>query len=118
MNAKPIANTILKHGSSKQAASELVCAQSYLLDAALGEWVYALQVEDRIKIGYTNDLVQRVKTYRTYMGGAGTFIFVFHGSKETEGKIHDALSGLRIVGEWYYANRLIYEVLESYKNGI
>jgi hypothetical protein len=62
------------------------------------EWVYFLRFGDRIKIGYTADLRERLRSVPH-----DEVLHVEPGGRRDERRVHAAFVHLRIRGEWYEA---------------
>jgi hypothetical protein len=75
-----------------------------LADLIEGEaYVYFVQgVKTRlVKVGYTNDVVYRIKNHQVGSPDILECLGYVYGSYALEGEIHRALSPLRVHGEWF-----------------
>lgn len=57
---------------------------------------------DRIKIGFTTDLIKRLRTIQTSCPAPVRLIAVIRGDRETERWWHDELRPFRAHGEWFH----------------
>jgi hypothetical protein len=97
-----IANALLKYGTVKRAAKHILCSETFIYTSTKGEWVYFFILEDRMKIGYTANLIARAHSFRLHTGGAGEFGAIIHGSKLIEKKAQRDMEEYHIAGEWFY----------------
>jgi hypothetical protein len=67
------------------------------------ECVYIIEAVglDRIKVGFTSDLVKRLRTIQTSCPAPVLLIAVIRGGRETERDIHRTLRPYRAYGEWF-----------------
>lgn len=107
------ANALLEAETPKRAAKIMACAETYFYNLIAGEWVYFFALEDRIKIGYTSDLIQRSKQFRLHTGGAGKFLRIIAGNETSERKIHQELKSEQIKGEWFWLNNKVTSYMEA-----
>lgn len=66
-------------------------------------FIYFIQGEcgGPIKIGYTIDLAQRLKSLQTGYPDRLELLFAFPGNPEDEKKMHDYFKDFRLQGEWF-----------------
>lgn len=70
--------------------------------------VYFVRLADKVKIGFTTDLKQRLATMQTSAPGPLEVLHVMPGTVCEESKLHAKFGHLRSAGEWF---RLSPEVL-------
>jgi len=66
--------------------------------------IYLLRANDRIKIGYAEDVAARVKTLQTGSPVPLTLLAAFPGDRATEAALHRRYAHLRVAGEWFRAD--------------
>ena len=59
-----------------------------------------------IKVGYTADVSERMRNYRTHGLWVEPFL-VCPGGRDVEGKVHSLLACSRYQGEWFKAKRAL-----------
>ena len=97
-----IVNALLEYRTVRKAAKHVLCSETFIYDNIQGEWIYFFVLEDRVKIGYTSNLVERIKSFRLHTGGAGKFDALIKGSKADEKRIQHNLKEYHIMGEWFH----------------
>lgn len=68
--------------------------------------VYLIQSCNFLKIGYTNDIVKRMKQYNTHNPGY-SLLSIIEGDIEVEKRLHAKFSKLRYKNEWFCYNDAI-----------
>ncbi len=63
--------------------------------------VYFLRYQDRIKVGFTVDIVKRLKSFRLTLVGETELIGTINGGKTRERQVHAKLASFHIEGEWF-----------------
>ncbi len=61
--------------------------------------------DDRIKVGWSNDIMRRIAELRKETGSAVELIACFPGRKPDELRVHKALASHRFDGEFFHASR-------------
>jgi len=111
-----IANSLLKRGTVRRAAKHISYAQSFIYDTVKGEWIYFFALNDQVKVGYTSNLLTRIKSFRLHTGGMGKFILLVNGARFDEAQIHEDLSQYHITGEWFSLTNQVYSYMEAISN--
>ena len=75
--------------------------------------VYLLTAGNRYKIGHTNNLEQRVRTFNTASPSPHKIIAVAPGGKQLEGNLHENLNRFRIFGEWFQKRKEVFEAFQT-----
>ncbi|WP_256849204.1 GIY-YIG nuclease family protein, partial [Pantoea sp. Ft+CA_17] len=65
--------------------------------------IYFVQFGDRIKIGFTADLRQRLRVFRSTLLGDVRLIGSVPGARKLESEIHKRLKDHRVGGDWFKA---------------
>lgn len=74
--------------------------------------IYFIKTGEAVKIGYTQDVEARLKTYRTHNPDV-TLLRVIPGDKDTEKFLHDKLKIHRTTGEWFTYNENVRSTIEA-----
>lgn len=78
-----------------------------------GGCVYGLYDRTALKIGYTTNLASRVGTLQPGNPNELTYKTLIPGTLQDEARIHRVLTGSRIRGEWFAANRRVWGLLQG-----
>lgn len=82
-------------------------------------YIYLIESNDLIKIGYTTDFKKRIKNYRTHNKNIN--ILLVHETKdafEIESELHNKFKDLNVGGEWFDLSLYdIYYILSYLNNG-
>jgi len=73
--------------------------------------VYFLSAGRRVKIGHTQDIIDRVGDLQRMNSNTLRLIGVIPGGRELESQIHDKFSGIRLHGEWFIECPEIYKFI-------
>lgn len=66
-------------------------------------WVYFIQGGDKVKIGWSRNVALRLSQLQTASADELVLLGCMPGTQETERRIHEAFSALRVRGEWFRA---------------
>lgn len=78
-------------------------SDTYRARSAIGDVVYAVRLDDVVKIGFTSDLGDRVHTLKCINGSrSAEMLAVRFGTEADEQAIHTRLIGHRARGREYY----------------
>lgn len=75
--------------------------------------VYFLSLENRIKVGISEDVTQRVKTLECASGSAIQLLGSIPGGRDLEQAIHKRLQNRRLRGEWFVDCAEVREVVAA-----
>lgn len=73
-------------------------------------WIYFIELDEKIKVGWTSDLEQRMRAYPPH----AKFILKYPGSRADERDLHRTLKLSRVAGREWYARTP--QVLEYMRN--
>lgn len=75
--------------------------------------IYLIQSGNFLKIGYTSDIVKRMKQYNT-CNPDYILLGITEGNREDEKRLHNKFSKLKHKNEWFYYNDSILKEFKSY----
>lgn len=75
--------------------------------------VYYAMMGDLIKIGFTSNMKQRERTYRTHTGGAIQILASEAGTMHDEKRMHRMFSDFRVHREWFRPNRALLDHIQN-----
>jgi hypothetical protein len=92
----------------KQKAKEFLYHQRY------PGFVYFIQGESGgpIKIGYSDDVVKRLKGLQTGYPDNLKILFAYPGNQDDEKSIHEMLNSDRLRGEWFKPTETLFSVID------
>ena len=73
--------------------------------------IYFVKVEERVKIGFSREPLQRVVNMKTAWPSPPTVILVVRGTRADEAKLHYRLRTFRRHGEWFMAHPTVMRVM-------
>lgn len=91
-----VAEAVERHLTREERQAELN-AQAVRATRAVGD-IYFLALDDKVKVGWTSNLEQRMKSYPPH----SRLIVTYPGSRADERDLHRTLAASRVAGrEWY-----------------
>lgn len=76
--------------------------------------LYLIKSNDYLKIGYTDNLKQRIKSYKT-TNPSFEVLDTMEGTKNNEIKIHSLLKEYKYQTEWFYNKPEVLQVWNDFK---
>lgn len=91
-----------KHVYSPWADRPMTASRASQRLAALGTVLYAVEIGDEIKIGYTANVVRRIDKLRSTSREPCRLLAIRFGTMDDEREVHQSLAAFRSHGREYY----------------
>ena len=76
-------------------------------------YVYFMRVGNRVKIGFTNNVVQRRNALQSYCNGTLKGLYFYKGGTVEEKRLHEKFKKYKLGEEWFLYNQDIQDFIDN-----